>query len=162
MNIPVFDFHCDTALALLGEDMNSAGKLEHNSGHIDLDRASTLAGYAQCFACFTTSIPEFMGPVSPLIAFERELATIQREIDRNSDRIAIAYSTKEIEENRKKGMMSAILTLEGTAGIDYNPELLEDLNMIGFRIVSLGWNLANTPMTALPSHLSLQVISVPA
>ena len=146
MNIPVFDFHCDTALALLGEDMNRAGKLEHNSGHIDLDRASTLAGYAQCFACFTTSIPEAMGPVSPIVAFERELATIQREIDRNSYRIAIAYSTKEIEENRKKGMMSAILTLEGTAGIDYNPELLEDLNMIGFRIVSLGWNEKN-PLT---------------
>ena len=146
MNIPVFDFHCDTALALLGGDMNSAGSLASNSHHIDLDRASTLAGYAQCFACFTTSIPEFMGPVDPVVAFERELATIQREVDKNSHRIAIAYTPKEIEENRKKGMMSAILTLEGTAGIGYNPELLEDLSMIGFRIVSLGWNEKN-PLT---------------
>lgn len=146
MNIPVFDFHCDTALALLGEDMNSAGSLAKNDHHIDLDRASKLAGYAQCFACFTTSIPESMGPVNPIVAFERELATIQREVDRNSDRIAIAYTPREIEENREKGMMSAILTLEGTAGIDYNPELLEDLHMIGFRIVSLGWNEKN-PLT---------------
>ena len=146
MNIPVFDFHCDTALALLGENMNSAGSLASNRHHIDLDRAARLSGYAQCFACFTTSIPEAMGPVDPVVAFERELATIQREVDKNSHRIAIAYTPKEIEENRKKGMMSAILTLEGTAGIGFNPELLEDLYMIGFRIVSLGWNEKN-PLT---------------
>ena len=42
--------------------------------------------------------------------------------------------------------MSAILTLEGTAGIGFNPALLEDLHMIGFRIVSLGWNEKN-PLT---------------
>ena len=143
MNIPVFDFHCDTAFALMGDNMNSAGDLRKNTCHIDLDRASKLAGYAQCFACFTTSIPEPMKGVDPILVFERELATIQREIDKNSDCISIAYSPKEIEENRAKGMMSAILTLEGTAGIGYNPELLEDLSMIGFRVVSLGWNEKN-------------------
>ena len=111
MNIPVFDFHCDTAFALLGDNMNSAGDLRKNTCHIDLDRASKLAGYAQCFACFTTSIPEPMKGVDPILVFERELATIQREIDKNSDCISIAYSPKEIEENRAKGMMSAILTL---------------------------------------------------
>ena len=146
MNIPVFDFHCDTAFALLGDNMNSAGDLRKNTCHIDLDRASKLAGYAQCFACFTTSISEPMKGVDPVLVFERELATIQREIDKNSDCISIAYSPKEIEENRAKGMMSAILTLEGTAGIGYNPELLEDLSMIGFRVVSLGWNEKN-PLT---------------
>lgn len=146
MNIPVFDFHCDTALALLGEDLNSAGSLKKNDHHIDLERASTLAGYAQCFACFTTSIPELLNGLSPIVLFERELATIQREIDQNAGRIAIAYSPEEIEANREKGIMSAILTLEGTAGIDYNPELLEDLHMIGFRVASLGWNEKN-PLT---------------
>ena len=146
MNVPVFDFHCDTALALLGDNLNSAGSLRTNQYHIDLDRASALDGYAQCFACFTTSIPEVMKHVSPIVVFERELATIQREIDKNSDKIAIAYSHEEIEENRKNGIMSAILTLEGTAGIDFNPELLEDLSMIGFRVVSLGWNEKN-PLT---------------
>ena len=143
MNVPVFDFHCDTALAMLGQDLNSAGSLSSNNYHIDLDRASKLAGYAQCFACFTTSIPEVMNGISPIVVFERELATIQREIDKNSDRISIAYSPEEIENNLKSGMMSAVLTLEGTAGIDFNPELLEDLSMIGFRVVSLGWNERN-------------------
>ena len=146
MNFPVFDFHCDTALALLGDDVNQAGSLRRNRCHIDLERAGKLRGYAQCFACFTTDIPELLHGISPIVLFERELATIQREVDANSDLISIAYTTEEIEENRAAGKMSAILTLEGTAGIDFNPELLEDLWAIGFRVTSLGWNERN-PLT---------------
>ena len=146
MNFPVFDFHCDTALMLLGDDLNQAGSLRKNNGHIDLERAGKLGGYAQCFACFTTDIPELLHGISPIVLFERELATIQREVDKNSDLISIAYSAAEIEENRAAGKLSAILTLEGTAGIDYNPALLEDLWAIGFRVSSLGWNEKN-PLT---------------
>ena len=145
MNFPVFDFHCDTALALLGDDLNQAGSLRKNNGHIDLERAGQLGGYAQSFACFTTDIPELLQGISPIVLFERELATIQREVDKNSDLISIAYSAEEIEENRALGKMSAILTLEGTAGIDYNPGLLEDLWAIGFRVASLGWNEKKSP-----------------
>ena len=67
-------------------------------------------------------------------------------MDKNKDLISIAYSPKEIEENRKTGKMSAVLTLEGTAGIGYDPELLSSLWLIGFRISSLGWNEKN-PLT---------------
>lgn len=151
MNFPVFDLHCDTALALLGESMNEAGELRKNEHHIDLERASMLDGYAQCFACFTTPSMQEWAKTSPVVIFERELATIQREVDRNKDLISIAYSAGEIEENRENGKMSAILTLEGTAGIGYDPELLTDLQAIGFRIASLGWNEKN-PLTG--SHVT--------
>ena len=151
MNFPVFDFHCDTALALLGDDFNQAGNLRKNQLHIDLERASKLGGYAQCFACFTTPMMEEQYGVSPVVMFERELATIQREVDKNRDLIAIAYSPAEILEHRKAGKMSAILTLEGTAGFGHDPALLEDLYAIGFRVVSLGWNEQN-PLTG--SHVT--------
>lgn len=151
MNFPVFDLHCDTALALLGKDMNSAGDLRSNQLHIDLERAGSLSGYCQCFACFTTPYFEQRANLSPIVVFERELATIQREVDKNSDRIRLAYSPEEIEQNQHNGIMSAVLSLEGTAGIGYNPELLEDLYQIGFRIVSLGWNEKN-PLTG--SHVT--------
>ena len=151
MNFPVLDFHCDTALALLGDDFNQAGNLRKNKLHIDLERASQLGGYAQCFACFTTPMMEEQYGVSPVVMFERELATIQREVDKNRDLIAIAYSPAEILEHRKAGKMSAILTLEGTAGFGHDPALLEDLYAIGFRVVSLGWNEKN-PLTG--SHVT--------
>ena len=151
MNFPVFDLHCDTALALLGETVNEAGSLRKNELHIDLERASSLGGYAQCFACFTTPAMEKWHGVSPVVVFERELATIQREVDKNQDLISIAYSAEEIEENQAAGKMSAVLTLEGTAGIGYDPELLTDIQAIGFRIASLGWNEKN-PLTG--SHVT--------
>jgi membrane dipeptidase len=39
--------------------------------------------------------------------------------------------------------MSAVLTIEGPAGIGFDPELLEMMHKTGFRITSLGWNEKN-------------------
>ena len=39
--------------------------------------------------------------------------------------------------------MSGVLTIEGAAGFDFDPALLEDLYNVGFRISSLGWNEQN-------------------
>lgn len=143
MNIPVFDLHCDTALTLLGETCNEAGSLKKNQLHIDLERASKLEAYCQCFACFTTPMMQEWNKLSPIVIFERELATIQREVDQNKRLISFAYSADEIEANREKGKMSAILTIEGPAGFDFDPELLDNLHQIGFRITTLGWNESN-------------------
>lgn len=143
MNFPVFDLHCDTALALLGSDVNSAGSLRKNDLHIDLERAKALPGYTQCFACFTTPHHEKWGNLSPVTVFERELATIQREIDKNKRLISIAYSPKEIRQNLEKGKASAILTIEGPAGFGFDAGLLQDLALIGFRMTTLSWNEQN-------------------
>lgn len=143
MNIPVFDLHCDTALALLGETRNEAGSLKKNELHIDLERASQLEAYCQCFACFTTPMMQEWNKLSPIVVFERELATIQREVDKHRRLMSIAYSMADVEANREKGKMSAILTIEGPAGFDFDPALLENLHQIGFRITSLGWNEQN-------------------
>ena len=143
MNIPVFDLHCDTALALLGKTGNEAGNLKHNSLHIDLDRAAKLEAYCQCFACFTTPDMQQWMKVSPIVVFERELATIQREVDKHKRMIRLAYCADDVEANRDSGKMSAILTIEGPAGFDFDPELLENLHQIGFRMSTLGWNEKN-------------------
>ena len=146
MKFPVFDFHCDTALQLLGKNRDTLGRLDKNELHIDLERASTLPGYAQCFAVFTTPTMRRPDGVSVIGMFERELAAIMNQVEANPDKIRIAYSAEEIEENRQQGIMSAMLTIEGTAGFDYNIEMLEDLYNIGFRVSTLGWNEDN-PLT---------------
>jgi membrane dipeptidase len=143
MNFPVFDLHCDTALALLGKDFAGGNSLRKNDLHIDLQRAKTLPGYAQCFACFTT--PEFREwyQVSPVIAFEREMGEILSQIEANGDWIRQAYTAREVRENYEKGLMSGVLTIEGPAGFGFDPELLQDLYAVGFRISTLGWNEQN-------------------
>ena len=143
MSFPVFDLHCDTALALLGKDMKTPGSLKSNELRVDLDRAKTLNGYAQCFACFTTPYMNEWAKVSPVTVFQRELDVILAEIDRNSKLIELAYTAKDVRKNYERGKMSAILTIEGPAGFDFDPELLQDLYAVGFRISSLGWNEQN-------------------
>lgn len=150
MNVPVFDLHCDTALALLGESLCQCGSLKTNQYHIDLDRAKKMPGYAQCFACFTKdSYPET--GIKPVELFEREMVTILREVEKHRDLIRLAYTGDEVEENKNKGLMSAILTIEGPAGFGYDPGLLQDLYAVGFRMSSLGWNEDN-PLTG--SHIT--------
>ena len=151
MKFPVFDFHCDTALKLTGLENDPNVSLHHNDCHIDLARASALGGYAQCFACFTTPFMEKWMGISPAAVFQRELDVIRAEMQNNGDLIAQAFSAGEIRENQRKGLMSGILTLEGTAGINYDASRLEELYKTGFRVVSLGWNESN-PLTG--SHVT--------
>lgn len=150
MNIPVFDLHCDTASALLGKNLRECGSLKTNQYHIDLDRAGKLAGYAQCFACFTTDDPP-QGKINPVELFEREMVSVLREVDKYSRQIRLAYNANDIENNKKDGIMSAVLTIEGPAGFGYDPALLQDLYAVGFRMTTLSWNEKN-PLVG--SHLT--------
>ena len=125
MNLPVFDLHCDTA-SLLAE--NRELSLLENPLHIDLERAGALPGYTQCFACFTTT----EDCTNPLLEFERQLYGLMAHLEKNKDVIAQAFSPEDVDKNYKKGLMSAIFTLEGPAGIGFDPELLQELYTVGF------------------------------
>ena len=143
MNIPVFDLHCDTALELLAHDERPERSLRKNDCHIDLERAGKLAGYCQCFACFTTPFMQEWMKVSPEEVFEKEIAILRKALDENADVMKQAFTAADVEENLQGGMMSAIFTIEGPAGFGFDPGKLEELYKMGFRITSLGWNEKN-------------------
>ncbi len=142
MRFPVFDLHCDTALAMLPLGWSKGGQLLKNELHLDLTRAD-FPGYCQCFACFTTSEMEKWYQKKPVDVFEMELAMILSQIQKNNNRITQAFSAADVKRNRENGLSSAILTIEGPAGFGYDPALLEDLWQIGFRVSTLGWNESN-------------------
>ena len=151
MNFPVFDLHCDTALALLGRDLLGGNELRSNKFHIDLTRAKTLPGYCQCFACFTTDWKKLPGNINVTTVFEREMDTVLTQMEKNSDLIRQAFSAEDVRRNYEEGIMSGILTIEGPAGFGYDPSLLGMLHLAGFRISTLGWNEKN-PLTG--SHVT--------
>ena len=128
---------------MLGKELIGGNDLKSNQLHIDLDRAKTLPGYAQCFACFTTPFMEDWYKKSPVEVFERELAMILHHIEKNSKVIRQAYTAAEVRKNYEKGLISGILTIEGPAGFDFDPALLSDLQTVGFRMTTLGWNEDN-------------------
>lgn len=156
MIFPVFDLHCDTALALLGRDLNSCGSLRENELHIDLRRASAFPAYAQCFACFTSDSKSLPIGVEPEELFAREKNAILSQIQCNSDLIRQAFTPEDVERNRAEGIMSGILTIEGSAGIGFNPAALQAAYDAGFRITTLGWNESN-PLTG--SHKTGESLS---
>jgi membrane dipeptidase len=65
------------------------------------------------------------------------------QVEMNRDKIELAFSADDVEQNLKNGKMSAVLTIEGPAGIGFDPEMLEMMQKTGFRITSLGWNEKN-------------------
>ena len=143
MRFPVFDLHCDTAYAMLGENFAAPYSLRKNKLHIDLERAGEFPGYAQCFACFTSDPQTLPFPVAPQVLFDLEQNIILDSVQENSDLISFAYTAQDVEEHYKAGKISAILTIEGTAGFGFDPEQLEALYAKGFRITTLGWNEKN-------------------
>ena len=143
MNIPVFDLHCDTVTELLGQDLAAATPLRSNCLHIDLERMKKYPAYAQCFAFWsTTGLPLPKG-MKPEDIFWREVSILQDQIDKNSDLIRQARSGADVRKNQEEGLISAIFTLEGAAGIGFDPAKLEKLHNLGFRISTLGWNENN-------------------
>ena len=109
MNIPVFDLHCDTALELIGRDGAPDKSLRSNDCHIDLERAGKLAGYCQCFACFTTPFMRDWMQVSPETVFEREIAFLHKSLTENADVMKQAFSARDVEENLKNYLSQANL-----------------------------------------------------
>ena len=146
MNLPVFDLHCDTAYAILNNGAEERHSLRKNGLHIDLERASAFKGFIQCFACFTSPLDPLCQVLGTEQVFQLEYNTLLCEFDKNADIIALACNKNEISRNYAEGKMSAILTIEGTAGFGYDAGRLEELYSKGFRMTTLGWNEEN-PLT---------------
>ena len=144
MNIPIFDLHCDTVTELLGRDLSGTTSLLKNKLHIDLERAGTLAGYAQCFAFWSTTGMPLPKGIKTEDIFWREVSILQDAIDKNSHLIRQARTMEDVRRNLAEGKMSAIFTLEGPAGIGFDPAKLEKLWNLGFRASTLGWNENNS------------------
>ena len=140
MEFPVFDLHSDTSNPIVGQGGIPCCELRENNAHVDLMRAKTLKGYAQCFACFCWQ-GMFKNGENP---FEKKLAAMKIQFEKNKDILRQAFSAEDVENNYKNGLMSAILTIEGPAGFNFDPAKLENLyKNEGFRISTLGWNEIN-------------------
>ncbi len=143
MRMPVFDLHCDTATSVLGSDCTPVQSLRSRKGHIDLERGNKLSGYAQMFAVFTTPDMDPGGRVTPEQIAQAAIRNMQEELERNKDLAMQARTAGEIQKIADSGKIAAIFSLEGPAGIGFDPGRLEELYHLGFRMSTLGWNEKN-------------------
>lgn len=134
------DMHCDT-ITELWESLK-AGKPEdllHNSLQIDLERLKEGDYLLQNFAMFV-HLKRYSDPFE---AFIKYCDLFYREIDKYKDRIGVATSFNDIENNRKQGKLAAILTVEDGGVCKGSPELLHSLYHKGVRMMTLVWNYEN-------------------
>lgn len=156
MKFPVFDLHCDTATELFCLGLEANRPLRANGLRVDLQRASQLEGFTQCFAFWNyPGLSEQTGMAVEEL-FRQTLRNFFFELERNSDLISQARTGSDVQKNLEQGKLSAILTLEGTAAIGFEPERLEELAKLGFRMSTLTWNEGN-PLAG--SHLTGEGLS---
>ncbi len=135
MSLRLFDGHCDTAFEL----WRRGESLRHNSCHIDLQRTDDFSVYAQVFAfCSLAGEAENCGQM-----LRQPLALLREEFAKNTGRIGIARSAREVSALTDSGKIAALLSMEGAECIACDLHRLPDLSEQGFSSLTLTWNAEN-------------------
>lgn len=136
----IIDMHCDTIYEILerrkkGEDIS----LRESALMIDLTKLKKGGYSVQNFALY---VEQKKGERS----FEKVkelLSVFHEEVEKNQDLISQVYTTDDILNNEKKGMLSALLTVEEGGVCEGKLENLYFLYEQGVRMMTLTWNFPN-------------------
>ena len=146
----IADLHCDTISKLRDYRLGRVGeekcqesycernRLFRNEFHLDLERMKQAGYLLQNFAVYIDSDMD-----ADVYGTYREMYRMfQEEMQENADCIRQIFRFSDIEENRRGGRMSAMLTMEEGQAAD-SPEHLEQLFRDGVRLITLTWNHRN-------------------
>ena len=139
----VIDMHCDTLTRVCRFGRN----LRDYDGHINLQKMKEGNYLMQCFAMFIY----LEGTPNPFEKCNEYIDFFDKSMKENSDVIRQVTTVEEILENREKGIMSALLTIEEGEAIEGSIEKLEHFYNRGVRMMTLTWNFAN--QLAYPNYV---------
>lgn len=135
-NMVVVDAHNDVIYEsiLKGKDIGQALK----SGHTDIPRLKKGGVNVQIFAVWSD---DKKWPVGKAFAHaNKQIDALENAISKNSNEIALAISTKDIESILHDGKIAAVIGVEGGNMIEESLEYLEHLYNRGARYLTLTWN----------------------
>lgn len=139
----LIDMHCDTLMHLT--DYGDKYNLKENTLCVDLKKLREAESIAQFFACFIY-MERFKGADAYTKGYEYAIHMIERgkqEFLGNPDEIALALDDQDFQKNRRKGKISAFLTIEEGGIIENKMERLEELYEKGIRLITPLWNGEN-------------------
>jgi len=111
---------------------------------VDLEKLKRGGYLLQCFAMFVPLLSrEEKENYSPFVYCHRMIDRFYREMDANRDLIRPVTTVREIEENKRNGLLSALLTIEEGGVCLGRPELLRNFYRLGVRMLTLTWNFKN-------------------
>ncbi len=140
----VIDLHCDTIPNMYAE--KEEGKeisLLSRSGMIDLEKMKAGGYWCQCFSLFTNLGTLREHGEEPFDHVDRLSDFWRQEIGKYPAQIRKVTSAREIEENAKAGILSAMMTVEEGAVYEGKMENLYALYEKGVRMSTLTWNFPN-------------------
>lgn len=139
----IIDMHCDTLLECYIKKV----PLKDGDMQINIEKLKKGGALAQCFAIFVVSndvASENQITLSPYEFYKAMLDLYRNEMALNADFIAPARCVADIMDNKSKGLLSAILTVEDGVPVDGKIERIDEFFQDGVRMMSLTWNYENS------------------
>ncbi|XMB86199.1 dipeptidase [Mycoplasmatota bacterium WC44] len=138
----MIDLHCDTIMKLF---FNKESSLKENNYHVDINKLRKSNSFLQCFAIFAPHT--YLDKEGVTATNEYELVTQMadrffEELEGNKEDILLVRNFSDINNNKKSGKISALLTIEGAGSIDSLERINEYYDM-GVRLITLTWNFVN-------------------
>ena len=141
------DMHCDSLMMLMLRDPEESNLYDSKVTSVDFGRMQKGGQLAQFFAVFMPPVEAYGMMGIPPIEDEEYISGCQsrllRNVEEHKDIIGMAYTAEDIEENRKAGKMSAVLTMEDGRSVQGKMENLDRYYQMGFRAIALTWNKEN-------------------
>lgn len=141
----IFDLHCDTVTCTVTYSRGKTG-IFNNGGHIDIQKLRAGGALCQSFAIFVPSGEHALKHGfndDGREFFETAYGYYQVELEKNREYIAPALCGGDISANRKKGKISALLTVEDAALVQDDLCALDYLYSKGVRMIAPLWNKEN-------------------
>lgn len=133
----IIDLHCDTILKLWRGQPKV--KLKTNQYCVDVDKMKIAGSLAQFFAVFI----DLADHDRPYSAFTAMADLFMSELEENSDRLALATTSSELERNWQDGKVSCFLTIEEGGVLEGQLSNLYTAYDRGVRLITLTWNYPN-------------------
>ncbi len=134
----VIDTHADTPQRFVDEGWDFGGALD--GWHLSLDAAQQGNLAAEFFALWAEPVA-WQGQFA-----HRTLALLEavlEQIDKHSDRMALACSAEDIREAKRHGKFAALMGVEGGHSIENDLALLRLYYRLGARYMTLTWANSN-------------------
>ena len=131
-----FDLHCDT----IGECLSRGLPLRGNGLAVDLDRASGLAPYVQCYAVW---LPDELRGEAAFRHFCDAAGLLDREVAASGGELLRCRTPKDLDWVEARGCRGAVLTVENGSVLGGKLEHVQDLKDRGVAMLTLTWNGEN-------------------
>lgn len=140
------DLHCDT-LMMTWKEEEGQNIVKNQDYAVDFERLFNAGAYAQFFAIFML-YPEIFAEINrPIVKDWEYITSLVQQLQnglQQTEKVKLATSYQDLEDNINHNIVSAFLTLEDGRPLDSDLQKLSQLYDLGIRLITFTWNFENS------------------